>query len=689
MKSEETYTGRVVLLEHTFRVWCKGKVGEYVVSLSHLGLTLQTRSLRTSCCHLCSDWKCIQVFGRDILACRPALGVQGTERPNLGPPLFQLITYPLVGKAPSKVVFYFHLRPKETKTAEGTDDEDEDAQSVLYHFDHKQVHLLKQNWVKTILELFFPGGSPLTSSGPFSKSRLVNVTQSKTYLSQKILVALNPLAGKGNALKVFRDILVPIFKDAATEYEVLVTEYPGHAYSVVKNENLARWKGVVCVSGDGLIHEVLNGLFDRVDWQDALSHLSVSSIPIGTISAFGRAMIHLQKEPFHHDGILSNALNVGRAITHPMDLIFVQTKDRSQVGVCNFGWGLLNELKGTKTNKLKLLKNYRLGLTNLFRVSSITVQSAVISYLPVQGGNSSTKQLSENLSSKASSQIHSLQSTLSNRTTCSSCSIGLLKDAPNLSKTFNSSRNTSESTDIRDSSMDPLITSTKAKKATSKTKPRSPAIASPPPASRYTYTSLLAEGQLYFRSWQELDVRLQHHGPFPLLNNHTVMMASSVVTASPPSSMSQGTLRNQKRPKPYFPAMPEMPKPLHQDLGWVTEVGDFVAVHVFNMPCLDQDRTVVPDGSINDGRLRLLLIRGGIKRADLYKFLNAIESDATFMSESMPPLPDGVEIISIKGIRITPITMETAFQVDDQIVTGSVECIQAFVMPGVARTMVK
>lgn len=118
-------------------------------------------------------------------------------------------------------------------------------------------------------------------------------------------------------------------------------------------------------------------------------------------------------------------------------------------------------------------------------------------------------------------------------------------------------------------------------------------------------------------------------------------------------------------------------------------MGDFVAVHVFNMPCLDQERTVVPDASINDGRLRLLLIRGGIKRADLYKFLNAIESEATFLSDNMPPLPDGVEIISIKGIRITPITMETAFQVDDQTVTGSVECIQAFVMPGVARTMVK
>lgn len=51
---------------------------------------------------------------------------------------------------------------------------------------------------------------------------------------------LNPAAGAGAAIKVFKERLVPIFRDAGTEYEVLVTEYPGHAYDLLRYENLGR-----------------------------------------------------------------------------------------------------------------------------------------------------------------------------------------------------------------------------------------------------------------------------------------------------------------------------------------------------------------------------------------------------------------------------------------------------------------
>ena len=54
----------------------------------------------------------------------------------------------------------------------------------------------------------------------------------------------------------------------------------------------------VTVSGDGLIHEVLNGLFDRVDWRDSLKRLPIGVIPGGTGNALSRTLIHEQVKIF-------------------------------------------------------------------------------------------------------------------------------------------------------------------------------------------------------------------------------------------------------------------------------------------------------------------------------------------------------------------------------------------------------
>ncbi len=67
--------------------------------------------------------------------------------------------------------------------------------------------------------------------------------------------------------------------------------------------------------------------------------------------------------------------------------------------------------------------------------------------------------------------------------------------------------------------------------------------------------------------------------------------------------------------------MPDLPKPLPKDAGWVTEVGDFVSVHLLNHGFVDKSRLLVRDCLPDDGLLWLLLIRAGISRRDLLKFL--------------------------------------------------------------------
>ena len=51
------------------------------------------------------------------------------------------------------------------------------------------------------------------------------------------------------------------------------------------------------VSGDGLIHEIVNGLFERVDWRESLARLPIGVIPGGTGNALSRTLIHEQVCP--------------------------------------------------------------------------------------------------------------------------------------------------------------------------------------------------------------------------------------------------------------------------------------------------------------------------------------------------------------------------------------------------------
>lgn len=51
-----------------------------------------------------------------------------------------------------------------------------------------------------------------------------------------------------------------IFLEAGVETRVVETERSGHATEIVEQADLSQIDGIVCVSGDGLVTEVVNGL---------------------------------------------------------------------------------------------------------------------------------------------------------------------------------------------------------------------------------------------------------------------------------------------------------------------------------------------------------------------------------------------------------------------------------------------
>ncbi|XVF44630.1 hypothetical protein PTKIN_Ptkin02bG0139300 [Pterospermum kingtungense] len=96
----------------------------------------------------------------------------------------------------------------------------------------------------------------------------------------KMLVILNPRSGRGRSSKVFHGIVEPIFKLAGFKLEVVKTTSAGHAKKLASTVDISTCPdGIICVGGDGIINEVLNGLLNRENQKEGIS------IPIGIIPA--------------------------------------------------------------------------------------------------------------------------------------------------------------------------------------------------------------------------------------------------------------------------------------------------------------------------------------------------------------------------------------------------------------------
>ncbi|KAL6192290.1 hypothetical protein ACLB2K_033381 [Fragaria x ananassa] len=126
---------------------------------------------------------------------------------------------------------------------------------------------------------------PLLSSKKQASSELLPIDTPPELIFKcksppKILVILNPRSGRGRSSKVFHSIVEPIFKLAGFKVEVVKTTSAGHAKKLASSVDISTCPdGIICVGGDGIINEVLNGLLSRDNQKEGIS------IPIGIIPA--------------------------------------------------------------------------------------------------------------------------------------------------------------------------------------------------------------------------------------------------------------------------------------------------------------------------------------------------------------------------------------------------------------------
>lgn len=113
--------------------------------------------------------------------------------------------------------------------------------------------------------------------------------------SRKLLVLLNPKSGSGRGRETFQRRIHPILSEAERPYEIHITKHANYARDFIRTRDIYQWSGLLMVGGDGIVFEVVNGLFQRPDWEKALRELPLGVIPCGSGNGLAKSIAHAKQ----------------------------------------------------------------------------------------------------------------------------------------------------------------------------------------------------------------------------------------------------------------------------------------------------------------------------------------------------------------------------------------------------------
>ncbi|XP_010521743.1 PREDICTED: sphingoid long-chain bases kinase 1 [Tarenaya hassleriana] len=195
----------------------------------------------------------------------------------------------------------------------------------------------------------------------------------------KMLVILNPRSGHGRSSKVFHDIVEPIFKLAGFKLEVVKTTKAGHARELASTVDInACSDGIICVGGDGIINEVLNGLLSRSNHKERIS-IPIGIIPAGSDNSLVWTVLGV-RDP------ISAAISIVKGGLTATDVFAVEW---IQTGVIHFGmtasyYGFVSDVLELSGKYQKRFGPLRYFIAGFLKFMCLPKYSYEVEYLPAQ-----------------------------------------------------------------------------------------------------------------------------------------------------------------------------------------------------------------------------------------------------------------------------------------------------------------
>lgn len=197
---------------------------------------------------------------------------------------------------------------------------------------------------------------------------------------KRLFVFVNPFGGKKSASKIFLDVVSPLLKDADIQLTIQETKHQLHAKAVTQTLDLSKYDGLICVSGDGILVEVVNGLLERDDWDSAIK-MPIGVIPAGTGNGMAKSLLDSVGDPCSPTNAV---LAIIRGHKCSLDVATILQGETKFFSVLMLAWGLVADID-IESEKYRWMGSARLDFYALQRILHLRKYNGCISFVPAPG----------------------------------------------------------------------------------------------------------------------------------------------------------------------------------------------------------------------------------------------------------------------------------------------------------------
>lgn len=197
---------------------------------------------------------------------------------------------------------------------------------------------------------------------------------------KRLFIIVNPYGGKRSGRSIFQNEVLPLIEAAGILYTMQETKHRLHAQEIAHSLDLRKYDGIICVSGDGVLVEVVNGLLRREDWETAIK-VPLGIIPAGTGNGMAQSLLHAAGEPF---SITNAVFAIIRGHKRALDVTTVAQGKTRFFSVLMLTWGLVADVD-IESEKYRWMGSARLEFYFLLRTLNLRRYNGRVLFVPAPG----------------------------------------------------------------------------------------------------------------------------------------------------------------------------------------------------------------------------------------------------------------------------------------------------------------
>ncbi|XP_015809791.3 sphingosine kinase 1 [Nothobranchius furzeri] len=210
--------------------------------------------------------------------------------------------------------------------------------------------------------------------------------RSWSHPDRTMMLLVNPQSGKGQALTFYYNHVQRMLNEAGIAHTLIITEKQGHAREIVREADLTQLDALVILSGDGLLFEVINGLVERPDWEEAIQK-PLGILPGGSGNALAASLLYYSGAPpvSGEDLLVSCGFLLCKGSVSHMDLVSIQLSSGPRLfSFLSLAWGFVADVD-VESEKYRHMGAARFTIGTLVRLASLRVYKGKLAYLPASG----------------------------------------------------------------------------------------------------------------------------------------------------------------------------------------------------------------------------------------------------------------------------------------------------------------